>query len=97
MLKYNIIPGKVGRVIIVKAEDLQRYALHDVNDVPLMFRPKGAQAVAITSGIIKVYHKPTGLAFHKEYMVHNGRSLWLGFYPRFDNLARNMYEYIQEI
>jgi hypothetical protein len=97
MLKYDIVKQETGRILVVKADDLQRYALHDSKDNPLVFKRTGAQAVAITSGTIKVYRKPTGLQFHKEYMLHNGRSLWLGFHPNFERLARNLYEYIKEI
>jgi hypothetical protein len=97
MLKYNIEEGQNGRVILVSTDDLQRWALHDSNDIPLHFEISGKQAIAVTHGPIKLYRKPTGLHFHKEYMIHNGRSLWLGFYPDFSRLARNMYDFRQYI
>ncbi len=97
MLKYNITEGTNGRVIVVNAVDLQRWALHDTKDQPLQFKRTGSQAIAITKGQITVYRKPTGLTYHKEYMLHNGRSLWLGFHPNFERLARNLYEYQAKI
>lgn len=97
MLRYNITPGINGRIIIVQADDLQRYALHDSQDKPLTFKRIGSQAVAVAQSEVTIYRKPTGLSFHKEYMLHNGRSLWLGFTPRFDRLARSMYEYESRI
>lgn len=98
MLKYNIVNGtNNSKIIIVSANDLQRYALHDSTDTPLEFKQKGGQAVAVAHGNITIYRKPTGLTFHKEYMLHNARSLWLGFYPDFTRLSRNLYEYEQTI
>lgn len=97
MIKYEITEGKGGRIIVVNADDLQRYALHTKEDIEIEFQRVGSQAIAVTTGQIMVYRKPTGLAYHKEYMKHNARSLWLGFTPRFDRLARNMYEYEKTI
>jgi hypothetical protein len=97
MLKYNLYEAKNGRVIIVKADDLQRWGLHDTNDKPLKFTKVGSQAVAVTHSEVKIYRKPTGHQFHKEYMLHNARGLWLGLVPQFDRLARNMYEYKKTI
>lgn len=101
MLRYKIVPGKVGRVVIVQAEDLQRWALHDSNDMPLKWETAGAKAVAITSGMVKLYRKPTGLRFHYDYLLHNSRALRegarFGTVPELETLVRNLYEFIQEI
>lgn len=97
MLKYNITEGTGGRVVILQADDLMRYALHDSNDTPIKFIRKGSHAIAITTTPVTVYRKPTSLALHKEVMLHNARSLWLGFTPKFDRVARNLYEYTETI
>jgi hypothetical protein len=97
MLQYNITEAQGGRVLVVAADDLQRYALHDADNKDLPFTRVGSKAVAIAHSPIKVYRKPATATIHKEYMQHNARSLWLGFIPNFDRLARNLYEYKQTI
>lgn len=93
-LKYEIVANtNNNRILIVLANDLMRWALFDSNDTPLKFKRVGSKAVAITSGIIKVYRKPTGLQFHKAHMQHTGRSYWLGFKPKYEELINNMLEY----
>lgn len=102
MLKYEIKQGGTGRAIIVLADDLQRWALHDSDDIPLEWEPLGKRkALAISTTPVKVYRKPHGLAYHREYMLHNARELRIGArfgtIQQFDTLLRNMYEYIQSI
>lgn len=94
MLKYNIVTGSDGgRVVIVKRDDLQRWALHDEHDTPLVFKPIGTQAIAVVHGDIRLYKKPSEHSLHYEYIRHNARALWLGLVPQFDTLARDNYDY----
>jgi hypothetical protein len=112
MFKYNLTEGQGGRLIVVSADDLQRYALHDEHDQPLQFKrlairctckrqpephTHDGQAVAIATGPVKVYRKPSPAEYHKEYMLHNRRCLWLGADANFGYLARDMYEFQQVI
>lgn len=94
MLKYNITECKGGKLITVSCNDLLRWALHDTNDIPLKFNRIGNEAAAIATTPVKLYKKPNLTQHHKEYMLHNSRSLWQGFTPQFDRLARNLYEYM---
>jgi hypothetical protein len=97
MLKYNIQEGNGGRIVQVTANDLMRYTLLDVNGKPLHWHRVGGQAVAVTTGAVAVYRKPTATEIHREYMAHNARGHWLGSkysrLPRkFERLITNLSE-----
>lgn len=97
MIQHKIIENITGRVIVVRANDLMRYSLYSGNK-PLQFKRTGGRAVAVCTGKIAVYRKPSANEIHKDYQAHNARGLWLGstfknMRPEFDRLVHNLSEY----
>jgi hypothetical protein len=63
----------------------------------VQFRKAGSKLIAAVTGGVMVYKLPKVNEFHREYMAHNARALWLGLQSDPDRLVDNMLEYVETI
>lgn len=97
MIQHEIIESTTGRVIIVRANDLMRYSLYSGNK-PLQFKRTGGRAIAIAAGPVKVFKKPGIVAFSKEHILQNNRTLYhFNSIADDDMIINGLSEYEKEI
>lgn len=94
---YSIQGEGVQRVLVVAKAAAHRFRFTNDKREPVRLRIAGSKLVAVVSGAVVVYAKPTANEFHRELMQHNARAMWCGLQSDPDRLVDNMLEYVETI
>ena len=100
MKPYDIYPGENSKIIVIPANQLMRLVFYEfIGDVKerIKFKRAGSRCMAVATGDIIVFKKPTSNEFHWAYLKNNARIL--AGWPTIsqDNLVENMLEIVEII
>lgn len=95
---YSIHGTGESRVLELQASSSHRFRFwHKEGKEQVRFKKMGGKLIAAVAGIVTVYKMPSANDFHREFIAHNNKALWLGLQSDAQRLVDNMLEYIEQI
>lgn len=96
MPPYTIEGKGKSRILLLQGAQAHRFKFSQIIGEklePVHFKRAGGKLIAVVSDCVLVYKVPNAHKFHKEFMQHNARAMWMGMQSQPDRLLENMLEF----